>query len=51
MAIMLMQNMLGQVNKIKWYSEHVRESQYLLQIVINVEIQNAVEQEVAYLDY
>ncbi|CAH1967476.1 unnamed protein product [Acanthoscelides obtectus] len=27
MAIMLMQNMLGQVNKIKWYSEHVRESQ------------------------
>ncbi|CAH1971462.1 unnamed protein product [Acanthoscelides obtectus] len=33
MAIMLMQNMLGQVNKIKWYSEYVREGQYLLQIV------------------
>ncbi|CAH1969122.1 unnamed protein product [Acanthoscelides obtectus] len=33
MAIMLTQDMLGQVNKIKWYSEHVRESQYLLQIV------------------
>ncbi|CAH1960843.1 unnamed protein product [Acanthoscelides obtectus] len=26
MAIMLMQHILGQVNKIKWYSEHVRES-------------------------
>ncbi|CAH2014350.1 unnamed protein product [Acanthoscelides obtectus] len=24
---------VGQVNKIKWYSEHVRESQYLLKIV------------------
>ncbi|CAH1992703.1 unnamed protein product [Acanthoscelides obtectus] len=26
MTIMLMQNMFWQVNKIKWYSEHVRES-------------------------
>ncbi|CAH1991938.1 unnamed protein product [Acanthoscelides obtectus] len=33
MAIMLMQNMLGQVNKIKWYSENVRGSQFFLQIV------------------
>ncbi|CAH2009365.1 unnamed protein product [Acanthoscelides obtectus] len=31
MAITIMQNRLGQVNKIRWYSEHVRESEYLLQ--------------------